>query len=486
MDFFLNAPPIAQAFLLIIAIGVVFAFILANQAARKAAVDTTVSVQESPEQTEFLPSLLQALSKLPVSVDQRMEAAQSLTDLLDREVGRAKQEVSQSYQKIVEEKEKSIKQAHEQIKIVNQKYEVLDKNYKKVDGEKKQTETVVHSMAEGVIVVNGKGEVLLMNPAAEKLLGVKKEQEIGKSILAEQKEERLVSLMKNISGSEENKEIVLESQNDQTKKILRASNAIIESESGQTVGMVSVLSDVTREKELDELKSKFVSSVSHELRTPLYTVQEAISLLLDKSLGKINPEQERVLSLATREIQRLSRLINDVLDISKIEAREFHLKPTLFPLGDWVQQVVAGFDYWAKSKQISLETKLPGQPVVLEADRDRMTQVLTNLLGNAMKFTPSGGKIIVEAREKNKGASNTWIEVGVRDTGPGIAKADQEKIFQKFVQLEKASAQGTGLGLTISKELVDLHKGRIWIESEEGKGSRFAFEIPQHYGGDNV
>lgn len=484
MDFLANTPPIVQAFLVTIVIGAVFAVLLANEAAKKGAVSPLLSMNKTDstrEETEFRSSVLAELKKLPILPEQQMEATRILTTLFEQEadkrVGEVKTELREAY-------EKTLQQAREQVKIVNQKYEDLNKNYKKLNIEKKQTETVVHAMAEGLIVVNQKGEILLMNPAAEKLLGVKKEDEIGKSILAEQKEERLITLMKGITGSEE-KEIVLESQNDQTKKILRASNAIIESESGQTIGMVSVLSDVTREKELEDLKNKFVSSVSHELRTPLYTIQEAINLLLDKSLGSVTSGQERLLSLAAKEIERLSRLINDILDISKIEAGEFRLQLSLFCVNDWIQQVMDTFNYWAKSKQIILGAELPPEPLTLTADRDRMTQVLTNLIGNAMKFTPAGGKITVEAKTKKENSANAWIEIGVRDTGPGISKEDQEKIFKKFVQLDKTSTQGTGLGLTISKELVELHKGRIWVESEPDKGSRFAFEIPQHGGTSN-
>ena len=390
------------------------------------------------------------------------------------------------YEKIVKEKEKALQQAKEQYKEVKAKYETLNKNYKELNLQKKQTEAVIHSVTEGLVVVNQKGEVLLMNPAAQRLLNVKKEEKIGQSILKDLKEEHFVSLVQGISGSEE-KEIILNSQSDETRKILRASNAIIEDESGQTVGMVSILSDVTKQKELDELKSKFVANVSHDFKNPLNTIQETFAMLREKTMGDVNPQQEKMLGLAQGEVERLSRMINDLLDFSKIEARELRLKPANFLLGDWLTQVVANFELWAKNKKIALALEAPSESIELKADRDRLTQVLTNLLGNAFKFTPSGGKIIVKTEKiegQKPGAFH--VRVSVHDTGSGIPKRYQARIFEKFFQIDAASSpqtgllSGTGLGLAISKEMVELHRGRIWVESEEGRGSCFTFEIPQN------
>jgi len=153
----------------------------------------------------------------------------------------------------------------------------------------------------------------MMNPAAEKLLGIKTEDAIGKPVSDKESEERIVALTKEVIGSEE-KEITVSSKSDETRKIIRSSSAIIEDEKGQTVGMVSVLTDITRQKELEELKSQFVANVSHELRTPIHAIRESVQLMLDRLPGEINEKQEKMLQLAARNIERLSRLINDVLD----------------------------------------------------------------------------------------------------------------------------------------------------------------------------
>jgi signal transduction histidine kinase len=205
--------------------------------------------------------------------------------------------------------------------------------------------------------------------------------------------------------------------------------------------------------------------------------------MLEKALGQINAEQEKVLGLAKKEIERLSQLINDILDLSKIEAGQLQLKPTVFQASDLLRQTAATFELWAKSKKVVLEIKIPAEPIEMKADPARLTQVLTNLMGNALKHTPSRGKVTLEVKKVRgpESSSPSSIQFSVQDTGPGISKKDQKRIFEKFVQLDSPAhteVTGTGLGLAISKEMVELHGGRIWVEGEEGKGSRFIFEIP--------
>lgn len=470
---------IFQSFLIIMAIAAILAVVLSNLATKKGKLKE--GLKGAGE--ENLPlSLAQQLQKLPLPSQEKLEATKSIVQLFDQELQKQlnikNQELNEKFTKVIEEKDKAVQAVEVQYKTVSEKYEAANKHLRKLGSEKKQTEEIVRSMAEGVIMVNDKGEVLLMNPAAEKLLGVNKGEKVGKSILSDLKEEQLVTLAQGSVGKEE-REIILQSRNDATKKVLKASNAIIESEDGKTMGFVSVLSDVTKQKELDELKASFIASVSHELRTPLHSVRESLSLLLDKVGGSLNPQQEKLLTIASNNIERLSRLINDVLDLSKIEAKQLRLRVSTFRINDLITNTIDTFDAWAKSKQVVIESKLP-EPIDVDADQDRISQVLTNLIGNALKFTPIGGKITVEA--KKKAGATPLIEISVQDTGPGVAKKDFERIFEKFVQLNTPQLQGisgTGLGLAITKEIVLLHGGRIWVESELGKGSRFIFEILQ-------
>jgi len=420
---------------------------------------------------------LDDLGRLGLPAKNKPKVETLIKKMVERVTEERTEEMRNTYVKAFEDKDRAIRR-------VNQKYEAVAKSYDKLGKEKKQTEAVVRSLADGLIIVNEKGETLLMNPAAEKLLGVSAEETVGKSLLNQQKEEQVISLM-DFTGTGEDREIQVNSPNDQTKKIVRASSAVIENEFGQTMGMVSVLTDVTKQKEFDELKSKFVASVSHELRTPLNCIQESVNLLLDNVMGEVTKEQVKVLKLAQRNITRLTDLINDLLDLSKMEAGKFELKLTEFVIDDLVHTVKAAFDAWAKSKKVVLETALPPERITIRADEAKLTQVLTNLMGNSMKFMPADGKVTIEVRkvESEKGGARDMLEIAVRDNGPGISKEEQKKIFDKFTQAKSSKKTGgTGLGLTISKEIIELHGGRMWVESEEGRGSRFAFCIPQRVG----
>ena len=373
------------------------------------------------------------------------------------------EELIKRYEAIIEEKERG-------EKMIREKYD-------KVLSEKKDTEAVIRSIAEGLVVVDAHGKVIMMNPTAEKLLGVSQKNKVGKPIMEDLRKEQLVSLVANSPG-EENKEIEIASSGDETRKILRSSSAIIENESGQTVGMVSVLSDVTKQKELDQLKSDFVSKVSHELRTPIITIQNAVALLLSKSLGAVTGKQEEFLNIAKRSLDRLALLINDLLDESKLEAAkvELNLKPC--SVENLVKDVCDALSAWMITKAIGIEKNIPKNIPEVSMDYNRMTQVLTNIVGNAIKFTPQKGIITIEARLDD---SRKNIVVSVSDTGPGISENDLGRVFDKFYQGgERAltDVSGTGLGLSIAREIVLLHKGKIWAESAEGQGAKFSFSLP--------
>lgn len=364
--------------------------------------------------------------------------------------------------------------------------ETLRRETKRLRNEKERVDAVIRNLAEGLLVVDKNGKVVLMNPAAERLLGVKQSEKKGKLITDGLGAEHMVAITGgNLRDPHEiPKHVELVSLNDETKRVLQASTAVIENEDGRTVGMVSVLSDVTREKELSELKTRFVANVSHELRTPLVAIQKSLSLILGKDAGEVNPEQEKFLTIATRNIDRLSRLINDLLDIAKLEAGKMSLHPKKIPARELVLHVVSTLETWSKDKKIKIETRFPESPVEVEVDPDRITQVLTNLIGNAVKFTPDGGTVTVEVNAGVKDAAvgrEEVMEIAVKDTGIGISPEDQKIIFDKFVQvslLQPAGVSSTGLGLAIAREIVELHGGRIWVESEPGKGSCFAFRLP--------
>lgn len=371
---------------------------------------------------------------------------------------------------------------------VKQQTVALEREKKRVLDEKERVDTIIRSIGEGLVVVDGDGKIQFMNPAAEKLLGLDQKGAKGVPIPRLIKGEHTLALAKGPLRDEADhvtKEIEVKSSNEDTQRIVQASTAVIENEEGKTVGMVSVLSDITKQKQLDEAKSKFVAHVSHELRTPLLSIQESLFLLLGKEVGEITPEQEKFLSIAQRNISRLSRLVNDLLDVAKLEAGKIELHPIPLELRDMVHHVVETVRIWAEGKGVAIEEVYPEKPIQMVVDPDRLTQVVTNLLGNAIKFTPEGGKISVEINPDQLAPGmdeEPGVAVSVQDSGIGIPKQDQKRIFEKFEQVSLASPQGvssTGLGLTIAKEIVELHGGRIWVNSNEGEGSRFTFVIPR-------
>jgi|GEM_PF-3662987 len=228
-------------------------------------------------------------------------------------------------------------------------------------------------------------------------------------------------------------------------------------------------------EKLNRLKDEFVSTISHELRTPLSITKEGISLVLDRIPGEINPEQESILATARGNMDRLARIINDLLDISKLEAGRVHLRREKLEIEEIFRQVAGTFGSRASAQGLSLEVRVPERLPSVYADSDKLTEILTNLVDNALKFTKNGS-IRLTAK-----ADGEWVECAVEDTGTGIAAEDLPRIFSKFEQFGRisgAGAQGTGLGLAIVKHLVELHHGEIRVESEPKKGTRFIFTLP--------
>src|SRR5438034_953945 len=229
-------------------------------------------------------------------------------------------------------------------------------------------------------------------------------------------------------------------------------------------------------RELDRLKSSFVSMVSHELRTPMTSIKGYVDNLLDGVAGPLNEKPAYYLKRVKHNVERLTRMINDLLDLSRIEAGAVQLQPGTLSIPELLNDVVEGFQTIATEKSVSVKAhSTPGLPLI-QGDRDKLFQVLNNLIQNAIKFTPRGGTILVEARAGPQG----FVQICVSDTGCGIAPEELPRVFERFDRGESVAMEnrGAGLGLAITKNLVELHKGRIWVESTPGEGSRFLFTLP--------
>lgn len=268
---------------------------------------------------------------------------------------------------------------------------------------------------------------------------------------------------------------------------------------GKVIGLVGITRDITRRmqiqtleeeklelekkvsalEELNKIKSEFISIASHELRTPLAITKEAVMLILDKLAGEINEKQESLLVKARENIERLRRMLEDLLDMSRIESGRLKLRYSLVNLNDLLKENSDFFIKQAQAKGVGLEYSLPEDEVNIFIDTERINQVIINLINNAIKFTEEGGKVTVELK-----ILENRIRVGVIDTGVGISKSDLSKIFLRFVQVNKIPGferKGLGLGLSIVKELIEKHGGEVWAESKLGVGSKFYFTLPRFY-----
>ncbi|MBI4845247.1 MAG: PAS domain S-box protein [Candidatus Omnitrophica bacterium] len=358
---------------------------------------------------------------------------------------------------------------------VNQATKELAEDNFKIKREKQKINSVLRHVAEGLVIVDNEGKVLLLNPAAEELFGESKEKKIGKHILEGLKEEQMVSLSKDYHSE---KEFEIEvAGSDHAKKTLRASTAVIESPDGETIGMVSVLSDITKQKELERMKDAFVSNVTHDLRAPLISIQKSLSLILEAAQDKMPDEQKQFLQIANNNATRLMNLVNDLLDISKLESGKKRLEYQHVPLVSVVDGVFDLLGAWAQSRKIELK-KTGLENIEADVDAKLLTQALSNLIGNAVKFTPENGTVTVSAE-----VVDHKLRLAVSDTGCGIPKDSFERIFEKFEQAKNIPSgkvpKGTGLGLSIVKEIVKLHGGEILVESEIGKGSKFTMVLPK-------
>ena len=361
----------------------------------------------------------------------------------------------------------------------------------KLTEEEKKMTAIVNSIAEGLILVDSSNRVLHINPAAERLLDLSADN-IDKDITEIIQNEELIHIFEEdqrqilqhkpteqIPSKDEGinliSEITLARYNE--KLVLRIIASPFLNENGLILGTVYLFDDITREKEIDQMKSDFISLVSHELRTPLTSIIGFVSFILDGKAGAINDRQRNSLARVQRQSKRLAALINDLLDISRIESGRIQMEQESISLLEIVTQRLEEIRPQADEKSIRLVLTAPESIPDILGDEARMGQVFTNLIGNAIKFTPNNGEVSVKVE-----ADGNLLHVEVIDTGPGIPAEERQKIFDKFYQLSDISTRqqgGSGLGLSITKSIVEAHGGKLWIDDgNQGKGSNFQFVLP--------
>lgn len=344
---------------------------------------------------------------------------------------------------------------------------------------KEYTELIFRLAPSAIFTMDKNSKITSWNNKAAELTGYTAEEVIGKDPyqlgIFKYCEERASAV-----GSIEEELLVREctiKRKDGQERIILKNTDFLRDEDGNVTGAIEAFEDITARKELDKLKDEFISTVSHELRTPISIFKEGVSLVLDREAGDINEKQEKLLSNARANIDRLSELIDELLDVAKIEAGRMEIAVEVTPINVLVKDVASSFELQAKNKGLELKADLPEKPINIYIDPDKILRVFNNLISNAIKFTEKG-QILVSIKD-----NDSEIECTVSDTGKGILKNDLLKIFNKFQQLgrsSKLSAKGTGLGLSICKGIIELHNGRIWAESEFGEGSKFKFTIPKY------
>lgn len=330
--------------------------------------------------------------------------------------------------------------------------------------------SVLNSMTDGVIIVDADGRIQLINPAVERMFTINSEQSLGQSLIEAMRHHQLVELWQNCQETGDQQIATFETSPNRLY-IQAIAVSLHQSMPGSTL---LVLQDLTRMRRLEIIRRDFVSNVSHELRTPL-AAMKALSETLEEGALEDPPAARRFLLRMENEIDNLTQLVQELLELSRIESGKVPLKQKIIQPAELVERAFDRMQLQAERTGLKISFDCaPGLPAI-DVDRDRMEQVLVNLIHNAIKFTPPGGSIGIHVFQEGQN-----VIFMVRDTGVGISEENLPRIFERFYKADRSrSGGGTGLGLSIARHLVEAHGGRIWAESEQGKGSSFYFSLPE-------
>ena len=339
------------------------------------------------------------------------------------------------------------------------------------------TEAAIDSLYDPVIITDAQGSVTKLNPAAEELFG-SEARNIGRHVRDVARDSRIAMAVSETLNSQqpvagEGAASVLPLVVDDTEHAFRLRSTPMRDEEGRLLGAVALLEDITHMREIDRLKSEFIATASHELRTPLTSVQMSVHLLLEGAAGVLTERQLRVLEACREDCTRLERLMRDLLDLSKIEAGE--AIPRLVPTAarDLILPAVETVRPQLEAKAISVRIEVAPDLPLVRADPEQIGRVLSNLLSNALRHTEPGGRIQVSAVRRD-----AQVAVSVADTGHGIPPEYLPRIFDRFIRVPEAPSGGAGLGLAISKSIVEAHGGQIVVQSRVGHGTTFTFTLP--------
>ena len=358
---------------------------------------------------------------------------------------------------------------------LNDLSEVIRLTQENLEQESKRLHSILSYMTDGVLATNRRGKITMINDMAKKQLGVQKEEVLNKSILELLKIEDEYELRDLITQVPE---LMIDSQDANGEYLsLRVRFALVRRESGFISGLVAVLHDTTEQEKEERERRLFVSNVSHELRTPLTSVKSYLEALDEGALSE--PVAPDFIKVSLDETNRMMRMVTDLLHLSRIDNATSHLDVELINFTAFITFILNRFDKMRgpdEEKKYELVRDYPITSVWIEIDTDKMTQVIDNILNNAIKYSPDGGKITVTMK-----TTDDQMILSISDQGLGIPKQDLPRIFDRFYRVDRARSRaqgGTGLGLSIAKEIIKQHNGFIWAKSIYGKGSTFTIVLP--------
>ena len=364
---------------------------------------------------------------------------------------------------------------------INKSLAVVRQEKEKAENDIARTEAVISNMAEGVVVVDKDGNILMMNPQAEVITGKGLSDLSGRKIFdIAQLENQLVSLAGELRGDGTRTPASDSDRKEKAdfKEAVKKSTAIIQNEEGHIVGSLSIPTDKLKFREMEQLQQDFIANMTHELRSPLTSIKAALELLARNS--KPDASGKSMINTAIRNSERLNSIITDILDFSKLQSGKLVFHKENIPSDEIAREAADAMKAWANSKNIALTVRTEPGVSLVYADKRRTVQILINLISNAIKFTPKGGAIEVSA-DNGRDAQSDFVFFSVKDNGCGIKKEDQARIFDKFVQVaEGEKVGGTGLGLAITKTMTVMQNGRISLESDQGRGSTFRVALPAY------
>ncbi|MDZ7375538.1 MAG: response regulator [candidate division KSB1 bacterium] len=354
-----------------------------------------------------------------------------------------------------------------------------DRRLLEIVNEKSKLLTIVNSMADGVVVINRDQQLVLWNPMAIKMLGLSGNPEHGRDIAQIIPDHPLLQFIRQAMDHDAAKYTTISEEielAEPSPHTLMANISVVRDEAGEMLGVVAILRDITRLKEIDRLKSQFVSMVAHELRAPLSAIEGYLTAYLTGAAGN-NPEFNRqMLERARQRAHSLLELVNDLLQIARIESQRVSRKKERLDITKVIANTVALFDNQAKARSIEILMRLPDSCPLIEADQNEMEQLFSNLLSNAIKYNKDQGKITIDVQP-----SDGCLKIDIGDTGIGISAEDLPQIFDDFYRVNRPETRyitGTGLGLAIVKKIVEAHFGRIEVKSKLNEGTTFTIKFP--------